>query len=260
MYDARTIAPGVLLAGDTTGAAADGWVLLAGGEGTGGAELASIEIYDPEANEFLATDPSSDLSQGRMGLSLTGTLSATYGAVAAGGMASPPANSLELFDAVLKTWTASGATMRVGAGVPLGGDAGRREDAADRRPDERGGDDAHEHGGHLRPRERPDDPAERRLLRDGARLGRDPRRGVRGAAAWPGGDLRRCGHGGPDESDPGVRAAVGGRFQRSAAGADQDADDAGAVPVRGADLLAGLRLRSGPGADPRAVPGGGRPR
>ncbi|MCU0726661.1 MAG: hypothetical protein MUE73_12885, partial [Planctomycetes bacterium] len=112
MYDARAFAPAVLLAGDKTGAADDGWVLLAGGEGSGGARLATIEIFDPVANEFLATDTGADLSQGRFGFTLTGTLNATWGAVAAGGMASPPVNTLERFDPVLKDWTTSAATMR----------------------------------------------------------------------------------------------------------------------------------------------------
>ncbi|MCU0728477.1 MAG: hypothetical protein MUE73_22285, partial [Planctomycetes bacterium] len=110
MNDARALAEGVLLPGVEDALDTDGWVLIAGGRDNAGA-LATIELYDALGNTFIGADVDSDLSQARLGLTLTETTSADFTAVAAGGMASPPVNTIERFDSLLREWALAGATM-----------------------------------------------------------------------------------------------------------------------------------------------------
>ncbi len=81
-------------------------VLVVGGRDQNGA-LKSIEIFDALTETFLATDAANDMAEARFGLSLSATMDGTYAAVAAGGMASPPKDTIEVFDQASRTWMLS---------------------------------------------------------------------------------------------------------------------------------------------------------
>ena len=252
---------GVLPPGVTTGADADGWVLIAGGRAT---RVRAGDDRDlRRGGEHVPGDgPVERPVQARMGLTPDGDdCSAKYGAVAAGGMASPPVNSARAVRPRCRDVDGSpGATMRAGAGVAHGGDAGRREGALRGRPDERGRDDADGPGGHLRRGGRPDAAAERAT---GSRRMRD-RGGVRGArvrdaAAGPGGGLRRDMNTGARRRTCGVRPADVDGFNDSPQAQVK-------TPTTPEPYLFGVRMywrafdRKGPGADRRRSSRSGRPR
>jgi len=115
MSDPRTDACALTLPADDTAIGeenSDGTdlVLIAGGRDDQGA-LSSIEIFDAMTETFLATDVANDLAEARYGLSLSPTMDATYPAVAAGGMASPPKDTIEVFDQASRSWITSLARM-----------------------------------------------------------------------------------------------------------------------------------------------------
>ncbi|MEN8148749.1 MAG: kelch repeat-containing protein [Planctomycetota bacterium] len=103
MGEARTMAKAVLLPA--------GRVLVSGGEGALGG-LETVEIFDPVSGSFIATDIANDMSQVRLGHSLTSTTHDPIAAVAAGGSdAAGPSATVDRFDWVQDTFTA-GATMQ----------------------------------------------------------------------------------------------------------------------------------------------------
>ena len=105
MQVARTRAEGVLLP--------SGRVLIVGG--TNGTDVqSSIEIFDEDDGEiFDSTDVNNDMDEARIAFTLSPTLDSTYPAVAAGGMASPPTDTLERYDpAAATSWVKSAQTMR----------------------------------------------------------------------------------------------------------------------------------------------------
>ena len=105
MGTARTMAKAIRLPA--------GRVLIAGGMGT--SALAEVEIYDPVAESFLATDVANDMGDARYGHSLTETLNDPIAAVAAGGNAGgAPYNSIELFDWTMDSFAAATAVMQDG--------------------------------------------------------------------------------------------------------------------------------------------------
>jgi hypothetical protein len=115
LSDARADAKALLLPADNTfigGTDRDetDLVLIVGGRDQNGS-LASIEIFDALTETFLATDSANDMAEARWGLSLSPTLDGTYAAVAAGGMASPPKDTIEVFDQASRTWMTSLAKM-----------------------------------------------------------------------------------------------------------------------------------------------------
>ena len=104
MYGLRTEAQAVRLPA--------GRVLIAGGRSDTG-NLATIEIFDPVADAFTMMDVSNDLNEARLGLTLTETTHAMYGAIAAGGVSlADPLASIERFDWDADTFQVSGVAMQ----------------------------------------------------------------------------------------------------------------------------------------------------
>ncbi|MHC4473600.1 MAG: Kelch repeat-containing protein, partial [Planctomycetota bacterium] len=99
----------------------DGRVLIAGGSVGAGTTLNVVELFDPMAGVFLTPAAKNDLESARSALSLTETVHATIGAIAAGGMATlPGAKEIERFDWLTDSWTTSGKLMRDGRSGHLG--------------------------------------------------------------------------------------------------------------------------------------------
>jgi len=85
----------------------DGKVLIAGGDGSGGAAfsgLSSAEIYDPATGTFSVTGSMNDARQGQ-----TATLLNNGTVLIAGGINSNPVPSAELYDPVTGTFTVTGS-------------------------------------------------------------------------------------------------------------------------------------------------------
>ena len=92
----------------------DGLILIVGGKDSSGAALGTIEMFDASAVEFLNMDTDSDLAEARHGMSLTPTLDTEFVAVVAGGMASAPKKSIELYNQETEDWTTSAAELSMG--------------------------------------------------------------------------------------------------------------------------------------------------
>ena len=86
-------------------------VLIAGGRDENGS-LASIEMFDALVGGFIDADNDKSMNESRYDFTLTPTLSDSFAAVAAGGLGSPPRDTIELFDAATREWTLVG-------GIPM---------------------------------------------------------------------------------------------------------------------------------------------
>jgi Kelch motif protein len=96
---------------EDTGSGGTDLVLIVGGRDAQGA-LGSIEVFDALTETFLQTDTANDMAEARWGMSVSATMEAGYPAVVAGGMASPPKATIEVFDQASREWITSVATMQ----------------------------------------------------------------------------------------------------------------------------------------------------